>query len=181
MNDGMAAGEAAGEFDSDRAARKRARRARRDARRVPVAARVLGALGLAPSVLIILARLTTDVDSPITGLLMTLGVAYSLMILSFLGGIWWGIACTRAGDERQTSMLAIAVAPTIIALVLFVFAQAYPVIATAVLALCIAGTLLVDRKLLEWDLVPIWWMRLRMPLSLALGALTLVLAGMLML
>jgi hypothetical protein len=166
--------------DRDRAARKAARRQAREARKIPLAALTLGAAGLLPPFIAILARLATDAETPISGLLMPFAVSYGLLILSFLGGIWWGVASARASEEQQASLLGLAVAPPILAAILFVVAQVFPVIATFILAIALAATLLVDRRLAQLALVPVWWMRLRMPLSLALAAMAVIVGVLLM-
>jgi hypothetical protein len=94
------------------------------------------------------------------------------MILSFLGGIWWGVASTRATEEQRPKLLVIAVAPAIVATLLYGLSADMPVLCSTLLGLAIALTPLVDRKLDRMRLVPPWWMNLRLPLSLALGALT---------
>ena len=101
-----------------------------------------------------------------------LALIYSALILSFLGGIWWGVAVARAPEGDQAPLFGLAVAPSILALTLVGLSLRWPVIASTLLGLVIVATLLVDRALRQRQLVPAWWMRLRVPLSLALGALT---------
>ncbi|WBO23524.1 DUF3429 domain-containing protein [Sphingomonas abietis] len=135
---------------------------------------ILGAAGLLPLILALFIRLAAgaDPDSPLPGMIGGLALAYAAMILSFLGGIWWGIASARASATEQPRLLVIAVVPSILALLLYGLSADFPVACSTLLGLVIALTPLVDRGLAAKALVPGWWMNLRLPLSLALGALT---------
>lgn len=149
-------------------------RTRRSERRPPTPAIVLGAAGLLPLILALFVRLAAgaDPDSPLPGMIGGLALAYSAMILSFLGGIWWGVASARAPAAEQPRLMAIAVLPSILALLLFGLSADAPVACSTLLGAVIAATPLVDQMLVRKALVPRWWMNLRLPLSLALGALT---------
>ncbi|MGI4730712.1 DUF3429 domain-containing protein [uncultured Sphingomonas sp.] len=146
-----------------------------DGTRVPLAATVLGAAGLLPLILALFVRLAGGVypDTPIPLMIGGLALSYAALILSFLGGIWWGVAATRATPEQLPRLMGIAVVPTLVALLVVGLAWNFPAIASITLAVAIALTPLVDRDLARRGLVPVWWMRLRLPLSLALAALTL--------
>jgi hypothetical protein len=146
----------------------------RDGRRPPMPAIILGAAGLLPLLLALFIRLGAgaEPDSPLPGMIGGLALAYSALILSFLGGIWWGIAAARATAEEQPRLLVIAVVPSILALALYGLSADMPVVCSTLLGVVIALTPLVDRRLMAKGLVPGWWMNLRLPLSLALGALT---------
>ncbi|MBA2935094.1 DUF3429 domain-containing protein [Sphingomonas sp. CGMCC 1.13654] len=143
-------------------------------RRPPMPAIVLGAMGLLPMLIALFVRLAAgvDPDSALPGKIGGLALTYAAMILSFLGGIWWGVASTRATEEQRPRLLVIAVAPAILATILYGLSADMPVICSTLLGLVIALTPLVDRMLDRRRLVPPWWMNLRLPLSLALGALT---------
>jgi hypothetical protein len=143
-------------------------------RKPPMPAIVLGAAGLLPMVIALFVRLAagSDPDTPLPGMLGGLALAYAAMILSFLGGAWWGVASARATAADQPRLLAIAVVPSILAALLFGLSADMPVLCSTLLGLVIALTPLVDRMLDRKRLVPAWWMNLRLPLSLALGALT---------
>lgn len=144
------------------------------ASRVPTAVMVLGAAGLLPPLLALFVRLAAgaDPESQLPGMVGALALIYSALILSFLGGIWWGVAVARAPMEEQAPLFALAVVPSILALLLVGLSLRWPMIASMLLGLVIIATPLVDRALRARRLVPPWWMRLRVPLSLALGALT---------
>lgn len=142
--------------------------------RVPTAAVLLGAAGLLPPLLALFVRLAAgaDPESQLPGMVGALALIYSAVILSFLGGIWWGVAVVRAPMEEQASLFGLAVVPSILAVLLVGLSLRWPVIASTLLGLVIFATPLVDRALRARQLLPPWWMRLRVPLSLALGALT---------
>jgi hypothetical protein len=149
------------------------------ARKVPIGAMILGGAGLLPPVLAILIRLGAGGDVPLSGFALRLAILYAMLILSFLGGSWWGAGAAKAPPERQSAIFALAVAPTIAALLLFVLAGPYPLVSTILLALFIAASPLADAWLSKMGLMPPWWMRLRVPLSLLLGVLVLGLAALL--
>jgi hypothetical protein len=148
---------------------------RAEAARVPIAAALLGGAGLLPLILALFVRLAGGVypDTPIPIVLGGLALSYAALILSFLGGIWWGVAATRATPEQMPKLMAIAVVPSLIAWLVVGLAWDFPAIASTTLGVTIALTPLVDRWLARRGLVPAWWMTLRLPLSLALGALVL--------
>ncbi|WP_234026448.1 DUF3429 domain-containing protein [Qipengyuania thermophila] len=105
---------------------------------------------------------------------------YAALILSFLGGLWWGLAA--AADHRHepvpTSLWIAAVAPSLLALATYlpwVFGLQWPGPSLVVLALALAASPLVDRRLARHH-APRWWMRLRWPLSEGLAAATLLVA-----
>lgn len=148
-------------------------------RRVPIAPMLLGAAGLLPPVLAIMVRLAAGGDAPLSGTALRLAILYAMLILSFLGGIWWGAGAAKAPPERQSAIFVLAVAPSIVALLLFVLTGPLPLVATILLAVVIAISPLADAWLCAMDLMPGWWMRLRVTLSLLLAALVLALAALL--
>lgn len=134
-------------------------------------ARLLGFAGLLPQI----AFVGLQFVYPDPGWTL-LAFAYAGLILSFLGGIWWGVAVGRRGPDA--GLLAVAVAPTLVAMALLiaVLLQATIRWPLVILGSAIMLTLLVDRHLVAQGDVPPDWMRLRVPLSVGLGALT-ILAG----
>lgn len=141
--------------------------------RVGRAARILGGAGLIPQ----FGALVLQAQNPgmPSGRIMAFG--YASLILSFLGGIWWGFAMRRTLGQR--SLVVVAVIPSLVPVVLA------PVIvyagwrwALVGLAVALMLTLLVDRRLVERGEAPIGWMRLRVPLSGGLALLTLIAAVM---
>lgn len=144
--------------------------------RVAPEARLLGYAGLLPQVaaVIMLAG-----GSPIVASLgAMLAFGYGALILSFLGGIWWGFAVKRA--VGQTPLLVAAVLPSLVALALGIGATVRGDTGRSLvgLGLAILLTLMVDRRLAESGEAPVGWMALRVPLSVGLGVLTIV-AGVL--
>jgi hypothetical protein len=100
------------------------------------------------------------------------GALYAGLILSFLGGAWWGLA-TRAGRGRALPLYVIAVMPTLVALTLLMVLTPPRLL---ILAGAIALTLPVDQLLTRMQLAPANWMRLRVPLTVGLSVLTAALA-----
>ena len=107
-----------------------------------------------------------------------LALVYGIVILSFLGGVWWGFAVRRTSG--QGALAAVAVAPSLAGVALMIAVQfGLPLpCALVLLGVLIALTLLVDRRLTATGEAPAGWMSLRIPLSLGLGGLT-ILAGIL--
>lgn len=98
------------------------------------------------------------------------GVAYGALILSFLGGIWWSVACARLEGAGQRQLLVTAVLPSIVAGAILCVLPFNARAAGGLMGAAIVATLLGDRWLAGAGLVPGWWLALRMPLSTALGA-----------
>lgn len=138
-------------------------------------ARLLGYAGLLPQVavlaLIVFGRPAVAYDLPFMA-----AFAYPSLILSFLGGIWWGFAMRR--DQGQARLAALAVVPSLIPLALIPIAIRSSAWALAALGGAILLTLFVDRHLTATGEAPEGWISLRAPLSLGLGGLT-ILAGLL--
>lgn len=139
--------------------------------RLSPTARLLGFAGLLPQ----LAFVGLQLARPDPGWSL-LAFGYGALILSFLGGIWWGVAASRRGPGP--ALFAVAVVPSLVAMALLIAAMTrlslrWPLV---LLGSAILLTLLVDRWLAARGDVPADWMRLRVPLSLGLGALT-ILAG----
>lgn len=87
---------------------------------------------------------------------------YGAIILSFLGGIRWGIAITDQTTERQTAALAWSVVPSLWAWAAVFFAAP---INYLMLAAGFAAMGLWDRKLAADPRVPVWFVTLRKVLS----------------
>ncbi|MFD1034703.1 DUF3429 domain-containing protein [Sphingomonas hankookensis] len=143
--------------------------------RPPVAALLLGYAGLLPPMVGIAIRV---IDPAKGGMMLALSLFYAALILSFLGGMWWGMAAARVTGAAMTLWLAVAVVPTLVALTAGAVLFASVVSAAAIVAAGLLGSLLVDMALVRAGHAPPWWMKLRVPLSVGLAALTL-LAGLL--
>lgn len=110
---------------------------------------------------------------------LAVGMIYPVVILSFLGGMWWGIAMRR--EDGQGQLVVLAVCPSLAALVLvalFLLTGRLDLTLASV-GIAIILTLLVDYSLVERGEAPANWMRLRVPLSLGLGGLTILLGVLL--
>ena len=150
--------------------------------RVGPVARALGFAGLLPQVAAVAALLAAAVQpgvfSGAAGPAAAVALIYPLVIFSFLGGMWWGLA--MRADAKQPAIVAVAVMPSLTALALFAILVVVsdPRWAFVALGSAILLTLLVDRRLVRGGVAPDGWMRLRVPLSVGLGGLT-ILAGLL--
>lgn len=135
--------------------------------RVGRVARLLGFAGLAPAVA------TTALVAAGERAAAAIGAFYPLLILSFLGGMWWGFAMRESG-RRQGVLVAVAVVPSLAALALgcgVVLSGGSPWSLVAI-GVALILTLPIDRWLTVAGIAPADWMRLRVPLSLGLGLLT---------
>jgi hypothetical protein len=131
--------------------------------KVPLPALLLGVAGLIPpAVLTVVALLDLGLFAPsMPGFVRT----YAAVILSFLGGSWWGFACR---EERPSWLLLILGVVAALAgwAAIFWF---YPPSALFALVAALLVSLAVDALLVRRDLAPRWWMRLRVPLSVGLA------------
>lgn len=137
---------------------------------LPPAARWLGYAGLLPQAIALVLALTQDEWGFVA---LAGGFAYAALIFSFLGGVWWGqaLAAGRAGAGTFT----VAVLPSLIALALFLpwtLGHPWPGPSLLWLGFFIGLSPLVDRRL---GLSGSDFMRLRIHLSVGLGALTILL------
>jgi hypothetical protein len=138
--------------------------------RVPPVARWLGLAGLVPAGAAV-AMVLLPAAAEWRYLAVSAGAIYAALILSFLGGAWWGLAA-RSGAAVPAGTWVLAVLPSLSAWALLIALAPARIVALGVLLiLC----LMVDRLLVAQGVAPGWWMQLRIPLSLALGALTILL------
>lgn len=135
--------------------------------------RLLGFMGLLPQVF---ALFILWLDDPAWSFAaLALSYFYAATILSFLGGMWWGMAA-RA-DRPPGWIFIAAVLPQLIAFFSawpWVVGAAWPQPSMILLGFTIVATLPVDRALYRRGIAPLWWMSLRMPLSIGLGLLTVI-------
>lgn len=136
---------------------------------------ILGYAGLLPQVA---AAATCAFDQTgTTGAMFAFG--YAALILSFLGGIWWGFAMCVRRDQGRIACLAVA--PSIVAATLILFSVGGIVslpLALVLLGSAVLLTLLVDRRLTDSGMVPDGWMALRVPLSIGLGGVTILIGAL---
>jgi len=148
--------------------------------RVTATARGLGFAGLLPQVAaLLLMILGLRSYGDLGGLLALTGywlaIGYGALILSFLGGIWWGYAMRR--ETGQGRLAVTAVVPSLVAFgTVIAGAWTLPQVpspwAAITLGSAILLTLPVDRHLTSSGEAPANWMALRLPLSIGLGTLT---------
>ncbi len=136
--------------------------------RVGPVARALGFAGLLPQAAAVVWMIMGEPDA---WLIVTV---YALVILSFLGGMWWALAM-RAG-AAQPVLVGISVVPSLAAAGFAIAAavtwdSGWVLVAIGVAILL---TLLVDRWFARNGIAPEGWMALRVPLSIGLGGLTIV-------
>jgi Protein of unknown function (DUF3429) len=132
--------------------------------RIPAAAALLGAAGLIPFVAgAVLVWLMPSLSGIPVGRVV---IVYGAVILSFLGGMIWGLAAAGlaqdSDDPSASSVLAVSVLPSLAAWVLVFMPQH---IALWGLALAFALFLFVDRWAGTIDLTPAWWLTLRTRLT----------------
>lgn len=140
---------------------------------LPGLAAVLGLAGLVPQVVALWA--TRIEATRYVGL--AAGYFYATLILSFLGGIWWGIAASKPGAPRW--LYVAAVAPSLVAFasgIPWMNGSPWPGPSLGWLGGAILLTTLVDWRLFALGLVEAGLFKLRVALSLGLGGLTLILA-----
>lgn len=146
----------------------------------PASALALGYAGLLPPLAGIALRgvewATGHPTTQASALLLVGGLLYGGLILSFLGGTWWGAASARREGPALRRWLTLSVMPSLVALLCLVAGMGNARGGGALLGVALLLTLLVDRSLVAERLVPAWWMRLRVPLSIGLAAEMLVLA-----
>lgn len=126
-------------------------------RQIPASAAWLGGAGVIPFVLTAAGAVVVG-EEALRALALQAFVAYSAIILSFLGGVRWGAALSEAGWRP----LALSVAPSLIA---FAALLLEPVQAIQVLALVyalIGVSHALRRPSPEW---PAWFAKLRARLS----------------
>ena len=144
---------------------------------IPPIARLLGRSGLLPQLAAVALLLSGDPQSRFSAL--AIAYAYAAIILSFLGGLWWGLAARTDSPPRW--LWFASVAPSLIALVTawpWMVGLRWPGPSLVVLGISLIAALLVDRALVKAGIAPPGWMKLRMPLSLGLGVLTMLAAAL---
>ncbi|WP_242096472.1 MULTISPECIES: DUF3429 domain-containing protein [unclassified Sphingomonas] len=133
----------------------------------------LGLAGLLPQIAVVAVIASGDPFGRYTAL--ALGYAYAALILSFLGGLWWGLAAKADAPPRW--LWFAAVAPSLVALASawpWAVGLAWPGPSLVALGVALIAALAVDQALVRAGLAPAGWMALRLPLSLGLGVLTIV-------
>ena len=94
------------------------------------------------------------------------GLTWGTVILSFMSGILWGFAA-RAEGGGAWAAYALSVIP---ALWVFFTVTDASANSTIFLAAGFVGLLLLDATYSAWGLAPVWWLRLRVMLSVVVLA-----------
>jgi hypothetical protein len=140
--------------------------------RVPPSAAWLGALGFIPfaALAATLPFAAGDLKSDLTYALL----AYGAIILSFLGGVHWGLAIGSTAPAAAAALkgrLLLSVIPSLVAWAALVVPARSGLFT---LAAAIALMLVVDIRATRAGAAPAWYPRLRIPLSCAVAASLLV-------
>jgi hypothetical protein len=135
---------------------------------IPPAARLLGFSGLIPFVAAAAGALIAD--SALQDMSLRALVAYGAVILSFLGGVRWGLAIAQTDATALWKPLVISVLPSLLGWAALLLPTGTGLL---ILATGLATMLIADARLPE---APQWYRSLRIPLSL--GAIGALIAGM---
>lgn len=132
---------------------------------------LLGCLGLVPFATLAVATALAPPDlQPFAATALR---AYGATILSFLGGIYWGLVI--AAPERRPSavplFLGVGVVPQLVGWVALLLPGSWGCVLTAA---SLVALLLVDRAAVKSGLAPGWFFHLRWPLSCAAALALLV-------
>lgn len=134
---------------------------------IPKAPLILGLAGLIPFCWSALTVLLPDLGlwaAGVTGPRFVgpyVGLAYGTVILSFMSGVLWGFA-TRTTGAVAASGYALSVLPALWA---FFFVGGGPTSAGIYLIAGFVGLLALDWMFWRQGLAPVWWMQLRVLLS----------------
>ena len=144
---------------------------------VPRAAALLGGAGLLPPVACLATAVAVRRSWPALEAATASELFYAALILSFLGGMWWGLAAGKILGDKLAPFLVAAIAPALLAWAALLLGPTFPhdapLITAAMLAFGLLASLVVDIRLVRDGIAPAWWMRLRIPLSVILAAVTL--------
>ena len=129
---------------------------------LPLPVRRLGLAGLLPQAAC-LASMFASPEARFTAL--AAGCFYPALILSFLGGIHWGLAIvsrSNANDPALRTRLVVSVIPSLAAWVALLFPETTGLL---MLAAAIAAMLWVDLRATRLGHAPQWYPKLRIPLT----------------
>lgn len=144
---------------------------------VPSLPRLLGLAGLLPQ-LAMLGVVMLAAPNEWRDTAIAIAALYAGLILSFLGGTWWGIAAAAPAAERRKALGWVwwaAVLASLLgfgALVLPLVGGPWPQPSLVMLGSALLLSPIVDARLATTGIAPPWWTRLRVPLSLGLGGVT---------
>lgn len=136
---------------------------------VPPAARWLGALGAIPFVILALAG--PFLEASIQERAHFAMAAYGAVILSFLGGIHWGLGIAGAGPVQSNgttfARLGVSVVPSLVGWSALLLSGQLGLL---VLAAAFLGLLLFDLHASRKAQTPAWYPKLRWPLTVVVAA-----------
>lgn len=142
---------------------------------VPLSAVAFGYAGAIPFV--VAATAMWFVQEPVTSQIHAALVGFGLVILSFMGGIRWGLAMRAPADGEPTFvMVGISVVPAFVAWLVFLAGVflgptvTVKIVQTVVLILAFAVLLWVDFGLADKGGAPTWYRGLRLQLTLLVEA-----------
>ena len=140
--------------------------------KLPPLARALGYAGLLPPLIGLATIIAADRYG---GIATWLVWAYAVLILSFLGGVWWGLGL--AGNPPRW-LYPMAVLPTFVALASFAPLAIFGTTDLTAPMIWVGGALLVsplvDISISRSVQFPAGWLRLRWHLSTGLGVMTIL-------
>ena len=140
---------------------------------IPRPALALGLAGLLPFLWGVATTLSADLAAlaPMARLSgQAILVSYGTVILCFMSGVLWGFAA-NGSDAGRWRGYALSVAPALWAFLAVTEGSA----AISALMVGFVAVLACDAQFAAWKLVPAWWMRLRVVLTV--GVLACLLAG----
>lgn len=140
---------------------------------VPATAAWLGGLGVLPFATLSILSLIVAPDLRPAVIFALIG--YGALILSFLGGVHWGLAVARFGtmtEPRSRNIrLGLSVAPSLTGWLCLLLP---PVLGLGALTASFLAMLAVDLAAVQRCDAPVWYGRLRLPLTLVVAALLLL-------
>jgi hypothetical protein len=145
-----------------------------NSRTISDSAKWFGYAGLLPQLFAVLMQLD---DGSLRWIAMAGGYGYAALIFSFLGGVWWGLGIASPNPPKW--LFAAAVAPSLIALATYLpwtWGWQWPDPSLWIIAAALLLSPLIDLALARSIALPAGWLRLRVHLSVGLGALTAMLA-----
>ena len=101
----------------------------------------------------------------------TVCATYAAVVLSFLGGAWWGMASAGTAPRPPAGVFCASVLPSLAGWAALLMDRGAGLMTLGLLFLVVLPG---DLWLARAGLAPGWWMRLRVPLSLGMGGLAIV-------
>lgn len=137
-------------------------------RKIPTVPLLLGLAGLIPFWALAVTLYVPILPAP-PDLIERALAAYAAIIISFLGGIRWGLAASS--DRSAEAHYAVSVLPSLAAWALLAAPEPWRLSAMGVLAIALGP---IDYRLVEAGLAPVWLGRLRLLLSSLAGIALLI-------